>query len=152
MNADANMLSPARAEVLRRFAAHIEGPQEALFLVVCENELSEQARNALAKTALALRWDDGPTYASVNAPAPLQKAEVYELIEGLDPVCVVLCGQAVCDIAQSAYAQEIPRNKRLRLFGRNTCALQDFETMLGSDKGKQEAWELLKSLPACPAS
>ena len=149
MSTETNILSPARNEILRRFGMRIEGSPEAFFLVVGNKALSAEARDALTKTALALQWSAGATYVAFDDPAPLQKAELYEIIEGLDPVCVVLCGQHVCTLAEEAYAQEIPRNKRFRLFGHDVCALQDIEEMLADEKGKRQAWELLKSLPSC---
>lgn len=148
-----------RADVLERYATFIEGAPAAFFLVVAQAPLGAEARNALEKSALALGWQEGPTYAwtgasdaSADAGADAARGtltpdEVFEVIEGLDPICVVLIGQATHALAAQAFKQDIPAQGRFRLFGRDACAFGNLETLLKTEAGKKSVWALLRGLP-----
>lgn len=148
-----------RADVLERYAAFIEGAPAAFFLVITQAPLGSAARNALEKSALALGWQEGPTYVwtgTLDAPSDagaeaaqdsLTPDEVFEVVEGLDPICVVLIGQATYALAAQAFKQDIPAQGRFRLFGRDACAFGNLETLLKTEAGKKSVWALLRGLP-----
>ena len=147
MEESGNSLAYARESTAKRFAERLEGSLEALVLVATQASLGQQARQALVKSFDNLGWGTGLTWLFVDAPALLSKAEFYEAIEGLDPVIVVLAGDAACTLAADAFACDIPTQGRFRLFGRNACAFDNLEALLQSESGKQTVWGLLKTLP-----
>ena len=146
MDASQNAFAYSRLQVAKTFCAHIDGPSEATFLVVAARPPSAALRDALGKAALALGWEDGPTFVSCDAPSALSKAEFFELVEGLDPLRLVLADDAACARATEAYGDTILPQTALHLFGRPTCAFFDLDSLLGSEAGKQQAWTLLKTL------
>lgn len=144
-----------RASIMKRYATHIEGPDSAFFLVVAAAPLGQQTRDALGKTALALGWQEGPTYLWIgantasedDAGTALSADDLFEAVEGLDPICVVLVGRETQELAKNAFRQDIPAQGRFRLFGRDACAFGSLETMLQTDAGKKTVWALLRGLP-----
>lgn len=145
-----NILAYTRESTTKRFSGHLAGSTEALVVVACEAALGDQARDALVRSMETLGWTGALTWLFVDAPTPLSKAELYEAIEGLDPVIVVLVGCETAALAGGAYACDVPVQGRFRLFGRDACTFDDLEALLQSGEGKQKAWGLLKTLPHAP--
>ncbi|MBQ9022056.1 MAG: hypothetical protein IJ113_08645 [Eggerthellaceae bacterium] len=141
-----NIYSFTRAEIARHYEAFFEGPTEAFFLVVCSRSLSQNAHDALEKSAAALGWTTGPSLVFADTDT-LSKADIYKIIEGLDPVCLVLLGSEVQAKVADAYNCDVPTQGRFRLFGREACAFSDLDAMLEKESSKQAAWGLLRSLP-----
>lgn len=147
MEHDAEHSSFTRADIARRFGALLEGDLAALFLVVSDGALSPAARQALDKAAGALDWTEGASFVNLGVPGTLSKAELFEIVEGLDPVCVVVAGQTAAALAEQAYQTSVPPQGRFRLFGREACSFADLDSLLNDNGGKQKAWALLKTLP-----
>ena len=134
---------------MRRYGTHLEGPASAFFLVLSNTELGTQEKDAIDKSAKALGWADGPSYVPVkngdeNALSP---ADVFEIVEGLDPICIVIVGNEAREIAGQAFRCEVPAQGRFRLFGRDACAFNNLANLLESEAGKKTVWALLRGLP-----
>ena len=152
MPVEGSIYACTRDAIAKRFAAHFEGPRSALFLVVAEKNIEKAAREALDKSARALGWDEGASFVWVQngEGGRLSQAELFEVIEGLDPLCVVLVGKDARELATASFQCDIPTLGHFRLFGREACAFDNFESLLASETGKQTAWALLRALPKAP--
>ena len=149
MPVEGNIYAYTRETTTKRFAAHIEGPTSAFFLVVAEKGLGKASQEALDKSARALGWNEGATFAWIQDDEgnTLSQADLFEVVEGLDPLCVVLVSKPVRELAMASFRCDIPALGRFRLFGREACAFDNLESLLASDTGKQTAWALLRALP-----
>ena len=149
MSVEGNSYTHTREAIAKNYGAYIEGPLSAFFLVVAENELGKAAREALDKSAHALGWNEGASFVWLQGKddRTLSQAELFEIIEGLDPLCVVLAGTTPRELAAAAFRCDIPKLGRLRLFGREACAFDNLDSLLASDTGKQTVWALLRALP-----
>lgn len=152
MTAEENIYSFTRNACVARFGAHLAGPASSFFLVLAEAEISAAETDALQKSAEALGWSEGATFVLMrNAEgAQLTQAEVYEIVEALDPICIVVVGAAARECVEQTFRCEVPTQGRFRLFGRDACAFNNLGGLLESDAGKQTVWALLRGLPHAP--
>lgn len=146
------MYSFTRNACVARFGAHLAGPTSAFFLVLAEAEMSAAETEALQKSAEALGWGEGATFVHMrNAEGDqLTQADVYEIVEALDPLSVVVVGSAARECVAQAFRCEVPTQGRFRLFGRDACAFNNLGGLLESEAGKKTAWALLRGLPHAP--
>ena len=146
------------------FGDYLKGAREALLCVVSASPLSQRATEALqssfaqlgygkaACTFVALRGNglvDGTPEGGMpggNMPV-LGEKEVSAVIEGLDPLLLVIADKTACEACSKAYRQKIPLDQRSRVLGREVRAFSSFEAMLDDPQAKKAAWMLLKSLP-----
>ena len=142
----------ARQQVLERYAAALANPGEALFCVVAASSCPADCLQALAKTADALGYGAGNVVrVTVDAPsAALDPSSLFELVEGLDPLCACVVGQEALDMFVQAYRIQPQPFARTTALGRPVCLLADMAGLMGSEDGRQKAWALLKSLPVFP--
>ena len=76
----------------------------------------------------------------------LSAADLFELVEGVDPMCVVATDKAAVQAMANAYRHPINLDRMNRVFGRNVAAFTSFDEMLMSKAQKFEAWSILKKL------
>lgn len=95
--------------------------------------------------------DDTPASAAPLDAAPptaaLGAADIFQLVEGIDPIIVIAADEEAASALSGAYRQAVPLDSHLRLFGRHCVAFRSFERMLETERGKQLAWALLKKFP-----
>ena len=141
-----------RERTIDAYAHAIEGEALALMLVVHDGTWTPACRQALEGTARALNYAAGDVaYANAEAAAsPLSAPELFELAEGLDPVCCCVAGEAAVSLFCAAYRLDANPFVRTTALGRPTCLIAQLPTLLETDAGKQQAWSLLKQLPAKP--
>lgn len=72
---------------------------------------------------------------------------LFLLIEGLDPLFLVVCDDAAAHQLEAAYGAELARDAANRLFGRDAVVFRNLSALMGTPRDKQRAWALLKSLP-----
>ncbi len=77
----------------------------------------------------------------------LTKDDLFLVVEGVDPLCVVAADVASAKALAATYRQDVPVDARCRLFGRDAVAFRQFEALLDDSAHKQKAWALLKQLP-----
>jgi len=153
------------------FGDYLDGEYQSLVCVVSTAALGETATAALQSTFARLGYGraactffvlQGRTSsqtaipkASSEQPAEntpdnvlaLAEEEFYTVLEGIDPLIVVIADESARNVCAKAYRQEIPAKQRCRILGREVRAFDSFEKMLANEKGKIEAWALLKTLP-----
>ena len=76
----------------------------------------------------------------------LSAADLFELVEGVDPMCVVATDKTSVQAMANAYRHPINLDRMNRVFGRNVAAFTSFDEMLKSKAQKSEAWSILKKL------
>lgn len=154
------------------FSAHLSGSDSGLLLAISASPLGEAARKALDSSAKALGYGPGAcAFASILSPTAPKAAEPPErdaaasldasslrlLVEGVDPLALVVADDAALKLVRQAYpdaAFSPPSMTGIqsgcslgRAFGRTVTAFESFEKMLDSAESKQAAWALLKKLP-----
>ena len=143
----------ARQQMVEQYAAAVSNPGSALFCAVLDSSCSESCLQAIDKTADAMGYGAGNVVrVTIDAPErPLDPPSLFELVEGLDPVCCCAVGKAAVDMLTAAYRIPVQACARTTALGRPVCLLAEMPTMLLSEEGRQKAWSLLKSLPVFPA-
>ena len=138
-----------RSTALAEFAAYLSGSEQALFLVVHDQELSEHARSAITSAAQAREWGSSDiAWLQVDRAQPaLGPEQLISAIEGLDPLCAVVAGHGSLSLFAKAYRIERPEQGFAHILGRPTCLLPNIEALLGTNEGKQKAWSIMKALP-----
>lgn len=126
------------------FAGSYEGNLNAVFCTVSDGSASEEARAAIQATATRggfmeadLIWVDSST---------LEPADLFTLVETVDPLCVVILDQRAGEALSRAYNQPIKLEHIDSLLARPTVCFVDFTRTLQSDERKLQAWALLKEL------
>ena len=69
------------------------------------------------------------------------------LVEGLDPLCIVIADRASGAVFSKAYQERCPLDAAGRVLGRSIVAFTSFASLLETPADKQRAWALLKTLP-----
>ena len=141
-----------RERTARAFAHALDGNAISLLLVIHDGTWTPACRQALEGTARALNYSlDDITFANIQpSNGALSERELFELTEGLDPVCCCVAGEAAVSLFSTAYRLDAAPLARTTALGRPTCLLAQLPTLLQTDDGKQKAWSLLKQLPVKP--
>lgn len=119
----------------------------AAFCVVSTGEVSAAARDALRNSARALGYSSKDMAFVRLTNGALTTPQLFELIEGLDPLAMVVCDLNAQQVLEQAYRTSLPNNDCARLLGKPCCCFANFDAMLGSEQTKQQAWAILKLLP-----
>lgn len=111
-----------------------------------------------AAVAVAEAGGEGPTAvrdeaaagtsaeAGVASAAPLTELQLRTIVEGLDPVALVVADAAAAALLAEAYRQPVFCDHPNRLSARSVAAFSNFAALLETPEGKQRAWSLLKEL------
>lgn len=135
--------------VWEKYSEQLSGSLAGLWCVLSTEPLGNTACSALAKSAAALGYGDAACTFVAHAKE-LSAHDAFTILEGIDPLCVVIADEASAQTIAEAYGQAIPFNTHLRLFGRDAVSFRSFEALLTSAENKQKAWAVLKLLPrAC---
>lgn len=168
-----NLYGHARADVWRRFADHLEGAPSGVIAIV-EGTTENRSHDAFEKIFAALGYGAvACTFVKLNRdageidgtaePAALLDADkpfpsspelgertLFEVLEGLDPLIIVMSDKTAVQACSRAYRQDVPLLREFRLFGHRALAFSDFAAMLDDEEQKQKAWAQLKTLPHAP--
>lgn len=133
-----------------------EGSLSALFIVVSSECVSESARSALLAAAdrggfasqdvLWLTTNLADTTRSEDPPPAPQAPDLLQVIESVDPFCLVALDQKAGTLLSRAYNQPIKLDAPDEILGRPCCCFVHFDRMLQTDDRKQRAWALLKEM------
>lgn len=142
----------SRQAVRALYVSRISGSATGLFVVVHSSPLSDAAMNALTKTAESLRYGPDPvTYVNVGkdggADSQLDDRSLFNLIEGLDPICMVTCDDESASRIAEAYRAQIVPMTPCRVFGRSVAPLDRIDDLLSTQQGKACMWGVLRTLP-----
>lgn len=150
-----------RNQAILRYRTHLQGALSGLF-VACyvasepyhENSpcelahpigISEVVQTALRKSAEALGYgEDAVTFISLSG---LDPQEIFQLVESLDPLSLVICNDQARTMLEKAYHVEIQSHHACRVFGRELRAFDDLDLWMSESSKKQRVWSLLKTLP-----
>lgn len=150
-----NMYERTLEGIWEVFGEYLRGEYQALICVLSASALSEPATTALQNTFARLGYGKAAcTFFSLsghgvesNKVANLAVEEFYTVVEGLDPLIVVVTDEETRSLCAQAYRQEIPLAQRWRILGRDVRAFASFEKKLADEQGKKEAWALLRTFP-----
>ena len=152
----ANMYEAALEGTWELFSAYLDGARTAPLLAVSASALGGPARAALTSTAASLGYgDDACAFATLacadatGGPA-LDRQALFTLVEGLDPLGLIVTDSAAARAVAEAYRCSLALGESQRVFGRPCVAFESFEPMLATSQDKQKAWALLKRLPKYP--
>ena len=144
----------AAAEVAELFADYVEGNSAKPALVVSTRALGNQARAAVEKSLAAFGYgSDACTYVTVlprdgsaeGGDIALDSQALFLLIEGIDPLYVVVADRFSAERVAQAYRAAFDFDAPTRLFGRSAAVFENLEQLVTSPDGKQVAWKALKS-------
>lgn len=135
------------------FNDYLQGHRETIIVVISSKPLSARAHEALENSFARLGYKkESSTFISLQGfaetpSAPLNDKDILTLIEGLDPLFLVITDEKAANLCSAGYRRDLALNKRNRIFGREVRAFASFEAMLENSPSKQKAWGLLKTLP-----
>lgn len=154
MNDASNIYAHDRSRVWDDFQASLSGSREGLFVAVCTTSTSDEARNAIVKSAQALGYGaDGVTFVTIDATGTrLTAPQLIDIVESMDPLCVVAADAGSTLLFAEAAQKLVEPNEPIRLNGREVRAFDDLNELMNTPAGKQKAWALLKTLPHFPRS
>lgn len=135
--------------VLAIYAPFIEGNPTQTAMAISSAPLSQEARDALAKSVAALGYGEGSlTYICKTSADGFEASagDVLTMVEGLDPLCLIATDAAAATVVGDAFRCEVPSDAFSRVRGRSTVAFAALEPMLANADGKQTVWALLKKL------
>lgn len=142
----------SRMKMQEKYAPCISGSEEGFLVALYCRTLGPAARDALEKSAEALGY--GPhavTFVQTDTEsATLESIQLLELMEGLDPLCIVATDSASCEACTDIYRTPLPPLTRCRLMGREARGFDNLDSLLETSEGKQRVWTALKTLPTCP--
>lgn len=144
-----NIFEVTAASTLEAYSTHVEGPVACTAVVLSERPLSAAARDALTKSLASLGYGDkGVTFAVLDAEGMrIGAADAFSIIEGLDPLCLVIVDEASAQLLSQAYRCPLKLDAYMRLLGRPCAVFASFEGMLADAAEKQRAWAVLKRIP-----
>ena len=151
-----NIYSASAEEIRELFGDYLDGSDACIALALSERPLDETARSAIAKSLESFGYGDGACTHATLLPAdesveggdvPLDGQALFLLVEGLDPLFLICCDATSAACLGQAYRTSLDLDASTRAFGRTVVVFRDFASMLSTEKGKQRAWRLLKSLP-----
>ncbi len=88
-----------------------------------------------------------PTTPTAPTAPTLDGDALRMLVEGLDPLCIVIADRASGAVFSKAYQERCPLDAAGRVLGRSIVAFTSFASLLETPADKQRAWALLKTLP-----
>lgn len=134
--------------VLTLYESHLTGTPASTLLVVTEKPLSTEALTALEKSAASLEFGEAPlAVAVIETPeGSLGAEDVRTIVEGLDPVALVVADAFAAELVSTAYRLPVALNDKNRVLGRTVVVFEDFEALMQTPADKQRAWALLKKL------
>ena len=156
--AQSNIFEAGAVEISELFGDYLEGdvtPGACVALALGETAPSDAVRNAIVKSLAALGYGENAcTFATLlpfdqdieGADIPLDAQSLFLLVEGLDPLRIIVTDRRSADLLASAYRTAFPNDSAARTFGKPTAVFRDLNTLLQTDVGKQKAWAVLKTL------
>lgn len=153
-----------------RHAGHLAGAPQGLVAVVGSRMPSEAVKSALEASFQRLGYGVAPctwvalegvsgaaagvhggesageTVTTETPAAALSTAELYGLLEALDPLVLVATDAAAGRALGAVYRAEFKAMAHCRALGRSVVVLPRPDELLASQEGKQRLWTLLKQL------
>ena len=151
-----NIYSASADDIRALFGDYVEDDGPCIVLALSERSLEDAARNAIERSLQSFGYGvDACTYAMLLPRNPsaeggdikLDAQALFLLVEGLDPVCVICTDAPSIASLEAAYRTSFEADATARVMGRPAVMFASLASLLETEKGKQTAWHLLKSLP-----
>lgn len=163
---NSNIYAFDAARVLEKYSGFAEGDANRVIVVVSERALNSTAVDAIRKSVdkigfgadacawLSLVGEDAEIGAergeqvgqNSDGADRLTPGDVYDFVEGMDPICMVVADAPSAKVVAQAYGEDVGCDAVNRVNGRTVVAFRNFESMLDDEDSKQRAWRLLKRL------
>lgn len=148
------MLFATAEAMLAKYPLHVTATPNASLLCLSSKPLSEEAQAAVAASAERLGYGSSNVAWVAVAPEaemeactlPLTENDIRTIVEGIDPVAVVVTDSNAAAMMAEAYKQPLFCDHSCRLAGRSVAPFTNFEALLATPDSKQKAWTLLKEL------
>lgn len=143
------MLYATAEAVLEEYSAHVTASPNASLLCLSSEVLPEEARAAITASAERLGYGrDNVAWVVIAAEDHPSLAEngIRTIVEGIDPVALVVADSAAAALLAEAYKQPLFCDHPGRLAARSVAAFSNFEALMATPESKQKAWSLLKEL------
>lgn len=134
-----------RKSIFSRFPQHVRGAESGLIAALFSDVPSPQAQNALEKSASALGW--GAEALCFVETDGLDPSDLLQIIEGIDPVAIVLASESSARAFFSAYHMQPAEGTCFTALCREARLIPRFEELMKSPDGRQRIWAALKTLP-----
>ncbi len=136
--------------VIALYGEALEATPNCTLGIISSGALSEAARKALTASAVQLGFGKQAcawiqTEGCGESPR-LGAEDLSTIIEGLDPVALVVTDAKACALLEKGYSTPLKLDERNRLLCRTVIAFSDFASLLENEDAKQVAWHLLKGL------
>lgn len=142
-------------QIAELFADYIEGDANRPALVLSARPLAVPARDALEKSIEFFGYAPPTCTFATTVPSDssveggdiaLDPQALYLMVEGLDPLYLIATDSTTVAALGEAYRIQLAPDAPARVFGRPAALLADFESSLKTERAKQAAWRVLKSL------
>ena len=150
------MLFATADAVLAKYPLHVTATPNASLLCLSSQPLPEEVRAAVAASAERLGYGSSNVAWVVVAPEggspteacalPFAENDIRTIVEGIDPVAVVVADSNAAAMMAEAYKQPLFCYHPCRVAGRSVAPFTNFEALLTTPDSKQKAWALLKEL------
>lgn len=131
------------------FQGTYHGSIGAAAIIVSVEEPTEEAKRALTASFNALGYSPQAIgWAQTAAPGkPDASGDLFTLIEGIDPFCVVSTSHASTEALSRCYNTPLAIEAKTLLLGRDCRCFENLDALITTEAGKHKAWGLLKTLP-----
>lgn len=125
------------------------GPIGAAAVIVSTEEPAEETKRALTASFKALGYAPQAIGWAQTATSGRSDAsgDLFTLIEGIDPLCVVSTSHASTEALSRSYNAPLSIETKTLLLGRDCRCFEDLDALIATEAGKHKAWGLLKTLP-----
>lgn len=138
-----NMYLDAKHADLAAYDDAIEGDVDAAISIVGFGPLPERVHAALFAACESVGRGVPSVVDASLLPAP---SDALAVIEGLDPLALIVADEIAAALVGEAYHAPVALNAAGRLLGRPCVAIASFEADLADARLKQRDWALLKTL------
>ena len=151
ISASSNIYEATAQGIFAAYEPCVERPargEDCLALALSSTPLGAEARSAVEKSLEKLGYGAGRcAFAAMQTGegGELGPADLLNIIEGVDPLCLIVADKASLQALEQAYRTRIAEGAG-RLLGRPYAAFANLEAMLETPAGKQRAWATLKQL------
>ena len=131
------------------FQGTYHGSIGAAAIIVSVEEPTEEAKRALTASFKALGYSPQAIgWAQTAAPGkPDASGDLFTLIEGIDPFCVVSTSHASTEALSRCYNTPLVIEAKTLLLGRDCRCFENLDALITTEAGKHKTWGLLKTLP-----
>lgn len=147
-SAKSNIYEANAKSTIAAYGDFIDGTGAEVVLALSEGVLSETAASAIESSMAALGFGERAcAFVALDAgDMALGASDLMSVVEGLDPLALVVCDARAAELLGHAYRTAVALDAKSRVMGREVVAFRDFEAMLSDGAQKQRAWALLKTL------